>query len=123
MNAISWTVQHIGAHWHAAAAALRGQPPQSHWPPRDGTPPAYADAMSILTTGADLLATAVEEDSTHVASPVREGSTETVAQNVARAVYHTWFHAGEINAVRQLLGHEEIRYVGPIGDRFRVGAE
>ena len=29
-----------------------------------------------------------------------------------RAVLHTWFHAGEINAVRQMLGHAEIPFVG-----------
>lgn len=120
MNAISWTVQHIGAHWHTAALMLQGQPPQSHWPPRDGTPPAYLDAMAILEAGAELLTTAVEQDSPHLASPARERASETVAQYLARAVFHTWFHAGEINAVRQLLGHDEIRYVGPIGDRFHI---
>ena len=29
-----------------------------------------------------------------------------------RAVLHTWFHTGEINAVRQMLGHAEIPFVG-----------
>ncbi len=29
-----------------------------------------------------------------------------------RATLHTWFHAGEINAVRQMLGHAEIPFVG-----------
>jgi hypothetical protein len=31
-----------------------------------------------------------------------------------RATLHTWFHIGEINAVRQLLGHKEIPYVGKL---------
>jgi hypothetical protein len=34
---------------------------------------------------------------------------------VARAVSHSWFHAGDVNAVRQLLGHAEIRFVGDPG--------
>ena len=29
-----------------------------------------------------------------------------------RATLHTWFHTGEINAMRQMLGHAEIQFVG-----------
>lgn len=28
-----------------------------------------------------------------------------------RAVLHTWCHGGEINAIRQMLGHPEIPFV------------
>ena len=39
---------------------------------------------------------------------------ESVGTFLARAVMHTWFHIGEINAARQLLGHGEIRFVGAL---------
>ena len=29
-----------------------------------------------------------------------------------RNAFHYWFHAGEVNAIRQLLGHPEIIFVG-----------
>lgn len=32
-----------------------------------------------------------------------------------------WFHTGEINAVRQLLGHAEIMFVGPAGGELTRG--
>ncbi|MGE0227456.1 MAG: DinB family protein [Dehalococcoidia bacterium] len=119
MNAISWTVQHVGAHWHAVACRLQGVPPQADRPPADGTPPSLEAAMALLRAAADDLMEAVRRHTTRDGDGGHEGARETASQAVARAVFHTWFHAGEINAVRQLLGHEEIRFVGDIGDRFR----
>ncbi|MEZ4554524.1 MAG: DinB family protein [Dehalococcoidia bacterium] len=120
MNAISWTVQHVGAHWHAVACRLQGLPPRADRPPADGTPPSFEVAMAILRAAADDLVEAVERHTHGHGEVGREGAPETASQAVARAVFHTWFHAGEINAVRQLLGHPEIRFIGDFGDRFRV---
>ncbi len=39
---------------------------------------------------------------------------ESVGTGVMRAILHTWFHAGEINAIRQMLGHDAIGFVGPM---------
>ena len=48
MNAISWTVQHIGAHWASARVVALGLPFERLNPPRDGTPPPFGDALAIL---------------------------------------------------------------------------
>jgi|ETNmetMinimDraft_2_1059921.scaffolds.fasta_scaffold259495_2 hypothetical protein len=48
---------------------------------------------------------------------------ESVAMFLARAVQHGWFHIGEINAVRQLLGHAEIIFVGNLAGRLDWVAE
>jgi hypothetical protein len=42
-----------------------------------------------------------------------DGRDESAGTFLMRAVMHTWFHCGEINAIRQLLGHPEIAFVGP----------
>lgn len=119
MNAISWTVQHVGAHWHAVASRLQGLQPQSGRPPADGTPPSFEAAMTLLRAAADDLVAAVAGHEVDDDREDLESAGETISQAVARAVFHTWFHAGEVNAVRQLLGHDEIRFVGGLGDRFR----
>ena len=41
-------------------------------------------------------------------------STGTLLQ---RVIYHQWFHNGEVQAIRQLLGHENLpQFVGNIGE-------
>ena len=40
---------------------------------------------------------------------------ESTGTFLGRAIFHTWFHTGEINAVRQMLGHPEIMFVGAAG--------
>jgi hypothetical protein len=42
---------------------------------------------------------------------------ETLGTMVQRVTYHYWFHTGESQAVRQLLGHTELaEYVGDFTD-------
>lgn len=117
MNAIAWNVQHIAAHWHNAALTLAGRPFESRYPSSDGTPPPYLEALTLLQQFAAEFRS-VPIDPERMTQPVREGRPELVSQFVARAIFHTWFHAGEVNAVRQLLGHPEIPFVGDLKGRF-----
>jgi len=48
----------------------------------------------------------------------RSGGRESVGTALMRVVLHTWFHTGEINAIRQMLGHDEIIFVGEMKDRL-----
>jgi hypothetical protein len=41
-------------------------------------------------------------------------AAESVGTYLMRTVLHTWFHAGEVNAIRQMLGHPKIPFVGPM---------
>ena len=44
----------------------------------------------------------------------RRESTGTLLQ---RVIYHQWFHNGEVQAIRQLFGHENLpQFVGNIGE-------
>jgi len=46
----------------------------------------------------------------------RESSSETPGTKLHRTTYHYWFHLGESQAVRQLLGHEKLpQFVGGFG--------
>jgi hypothetical protein len=42
---------------------------------------------------------------------------ETVGTMIQRVTYHYWFHTGEAQAVRQMLGHTDLpEYVGGFAD-------
>ena len=122
MNAISWTVGHITGHWLLLAAYAR-QEEQPSGPVRffgaaaDPTPLPLSDALKLLDeakTSIDWLSTADDE----LLSALREGHAvsrkqqESVGTVLMRVTLHTWFHTGEINAVRQMLGHAPIPFVG-----------
>lgn len=118
MNAISWTVQHIASHWLNVARAARELPLDRHGLPADGTPPDYAAALAMLDEAASGLGWIAEVSDKAMLRRWRGPDGESVAMFLARAVQHTWFHIGEINAVRQLLGHPEISFVGDLAGRL-----
>ncbi|MBI4570678.1 MAG: DinB family protein [Chloroflexi bacterium] len=132
MNAISWTIGHVAQHWFSvrSLATLERRPsglrPFASGPAADPTPPPLSDALALLRdaqasidwiAAADdvLLATTREEAvKAGMGGPVLDlgAASESVGTALMRAILHTWFHTGEINAIRQMLGHPEIFYVG-----------
>ena len=118
MNAISWSVQHIADHWLNVARSARGLPLESHAPPSGGSPPEYAAALALFDQATGDLGWIAEASDEAMLQPWRSAGGESVAMFLARAVQHSWFHIGEINAVRQLLGHPEISFVGDLAGRL-----
>ena len=112
MNAISWIVAHVAAHWANACALATGAEPNAPLPPPDGAPPDYADALALLRTATDDLEWVSAASDERMTTRYARLGNEMVGTFLMRAVLHTWFHTGEINAIRQLLGHPEIRFVG-----------
>ena len=121
MNAISWTLGHIAGHWLSVAAYAKqerqpGEVLRFFGPDADPTPLPLTDALTMLDDAKrsiDWLGSA--DDTLLSSSPAGYFlSSESVGTNVMRAVLHTWFHTGEINAVRQMLGHAEISFVGKL---------
>ena len=120
MNAITWIAGHVSTHWLSVAALAAG-----HARPEDAgrfaganadpTPPELETMLARLDAARsatrEWLAAAADE---LLAQPMggRAGG-ENLGEGVLRATLHTWFHAGEVNAVRQMLGHAEIPFVGP----------
>lgn len=118
MNAASWIVDHIAGHWTNVRAYASGEEPAARNPSGDGTPPPLADAVSRFeapTRDLGWLAAASDEV---MAATHRELGGESVGTFLMRAVLHTWFHTGELNAIRQLLGHPEIAFVGRFDGRL-----
>lgn len=131
MNAIAWIVAHVAQHWLGVRSLATGQPRPSGLArygsgSADPTPPPLAEALGLLRearasldwlAGADeaLLGASREEQLKTRLSPTLLAlglHQENVGTALLRAVLHTWFHAGEINAIRQMLGHPEIFFVG-----------
>ena len=48
-----------------------------------------------------------------------QANNESAGTFLARAIFHTWFHIGEINAVRQMLGHPSLDFVGALDGRLK----
>ena len=119
MNAISWAVSHIAAHWllvagFATREALADDPAAAYRRTKDDpTPPPLADALKLLENAKDSIEWITNADDA-LLSTTRAGAhgRENVGTQLMRVVLHTWFHAGEINAIRQQLGHAEIAFVG-----------
>ncbi len=122
MNAISWTISHIAGHWLGVAAYGRGE----EYPSRlgkfggreaDPTPPALSDALEMLVEAKASIEWISEADE-GLFGEARDGlrysrTHGNVGTALSKVVMHTWNHIGEINAVRQMLGHPTIDFVGP----------
>ncbi len=49
---------------------------------------------------------------------LQAGWGENAGTALMRNTYHYWFHCGEVNAIRQLLGHREMIFVGKMIGRL-----
>jgi hypothetical protein len=124
MNAISWIVRHVSIQWRNVGAyaetpdedAARTLLPQVLEP----DPPSLAEALEAWEAAKAANRWMLENEYAFL-DTVREGANsvqEYVGTYLMRTVLHTWFHAGEVNSIRQLLGHPEIRYVAPMDGKL-----
>ena len=122
MNAISWNIGHIAGHWLMVAAyAADGDIPDGlsrfGGPAADPTPPSLDQMLDLLRDAKAATEWTADADDTLLAA-TREGLRLSHQGNIGtvlmRVILHTWFHTGEINAIRQLLGHPEIGFIGDV---------
>jgi hypothetical protein len=138
MNAISWTVGHVCWQWIRLAtrvALAQGKHEGSEDPypmlrervrqfqsgSQDPTPPTLQYAMDLLRDTTEVTKWLIDVDDDVMSTiqwgndprdgGVVKGVPETLGTSAIRNTLHTWFHIGEINAVRQMLGHEEILFI------------
>jgi hypothetical protein len=127
MNCISWIVGHLA--WHEQRYWLQlaqGQLPFPHL----NVVYAYGAAMSTPSL-AEMLDTwhTVTRAADHYLDGLttatlqqellRDGKAvgQSIGSALRRITYHYWFHTGEIQAIRQMLGHANLpEYVGDIED-------
>jgi len=125
MNCISWTVGHLA--WHEQRSWLQ-RPQEKVLFPKLNELYAYGAPMSTPALGEML---EIWDAVTRAADPYLNGLTteklqtdmlrngksvdQTVGSLLRRVTYHYWYHIGEIQAIRQMLGQRDLpEYVGDI---------
>lgn len=125
MNCISWNVGHLAWHEHRYWLELaQGNVlyPQLNVDYAYGAPmstPALADMLDIwrsVTLAVDPFLDALTTE-TLQDELLRDGQAvgQSMGSALRRITYHYWYHIGEIQAIRQMLGHTNLpEYVGNI---------
>lgn len=126
MNSIGWMVGHLAwqeqRYWVTFAQGRTIQPRLNELVANGApasTPPLAEmwDAWRAVTRAADVYLDELTTDQLQ-ATLMRNGKPvfETTGTLLQRTIYHYWYHIGEAQAVRQLLGHTGLPdFVGAIG--------
>jgi hypothetical protein len=130
MNCISWIVGHLAwqeqMYWLTQAQGVTpapevnvcasGQPAST--PPLDEMWAAWHTVTQAADSWLDTLDSA--QLTTHTLKRVKPYAPykETIGSRLRRTTYHYWYHIGESQAIRQLLGHTGLpSFVGDIGSK------
>ncbi len=125
MNCISWTVGHLA--WHEQRYWLQRAQGQLLFPQLNElyayqapmSTPALEEMLAMwhqVTRAADPYLDSLTTERLQ-AELLRDGEDigQTVGSALRRVTYHYWYHIGEIQAIRQMLGHGDLpEYVGDI---------
>jgi hypothetical protein len=125
MNCISWTVGHLA--WQEQRYFLQRSQGTLIFPELNATyaygapmsTPALADTMSVwhevIRTSASYLDRLTTQSLLEELLLGGKAVGQSVGSALRRMTYHYWYHIGEIQAIRQLLGHTGLpEYVGDI---------
>ena len=125
MNCISWTVGHLA--WHEQRSWLQRAQDKILFPELNeifayGAPmstPSFKEILHIwqaVTKAADPFLDTVTTVSMQTDLRLKDESVGPILGTLLRRVtYHYWYHIGEIQAIRQMLGHRDLpEYVGDI---------
>lgn len=126
MNSLSWIVGHLANHEQTFWLERRGEPilvPGLHelvgWGQPASTPPLDEmwSAWRAITAAVDLYLDSLTAGDLETFMVVDgKPRTESIGTMCHRTIYHYWFHNGEAQAIRQLLGHTNLpQFVGAIG--------
>ena len=124
MNCISWIVGHLAAQEHrfwfeyAQGKAPFPEPEQyatgapMSTPPLEETLGLWRKTVLAVDPYLDALTTEMLERGVKN----RQGTTtRLIGSLILRVTYHYWYHTGEIQSIRQMLGHQDLPgFVGPI---------
>lgn len=125
MNSISWLVGHIAWHeqWYLLDLA-QGKRPYPDLITRFAyrspkSTPHLAEVMRVWQDVIHLTQPYLEKITSASLQDELLRSGKVVGQSLGtamqRLIYHYWYHAGEIQSIRQLLGHHDLpEYVGEI---------
>ncbi len=125
MNCISWIVGHMA--WHEQRYWLERAQGQLPFPVLNelyayqapmSTPSLreMAEMWQAVTRAADPFLDSLTTEKLQ-AELLKDGQPigQTIGSALRRVTYHYWFHTGEVQAIRQMLGHSDLaEYVGDI---------
>ena len=125
MNSIGWTVGHLA--WHEQRYWLQRAQNQILFPRliaefAFGAPMSTPSLQEMLgmwqtvTTAADPFLEELATEQLLTDLPLdRQSSGQSIGSALRRITYHYWYHIGESQAVRQLIGQSDLpQYVGDI---------
>ncbi|MBK8136129.1 MAG: DinB family protein [Chloroflexi bacterium] len=130
MNCISWIVGHLAwqeqMYWLTQAqgitpapevnACANGQPMTS--PVLDEMWAAWKRVTAEVDKFLEPLDSATLVTHTLRLAAPHEPYKESIGTRIRRTTYHYWYHTGESQAIRQLVGHTGLpQFVGDIGDK------
>jgi hypothetical protein len=132
MNSLGWIVGHLANQEQRYWLERQGQPaviPGLNDIVGTGMPPhtpELADmwaAWEEITTAATPFLEALTDHDLLMVPPVAGPRSESNGTMLLRMIYHYWYHLGEGQAIRQILGHRNLpNFVGDIGEQapFRL---
>jgi hypothetical protein len=130
MNCISWIIGHLAwqeqMYWLTQAQGLtpapevnvcaNGQPACT--PPLDEMWAGWRVVTEATNEWLDTLDSAQLTTHTIARTKPHQPYKESIGTRLRRTTYHYWYHMGESQAIRQLLGHTRLpSFVGAIGDK------
>lgn len=130
MNCISWIVGHLAwqeqMYWLTQAQGITPAPEVNVC--ANGQPMSTPDfnemlaAWKVVTAAVDTflepLDSAALTEHTRKRIAPHDPYKESIGTRIRRTTYHYWYHIGEAQAIRQLLGHTGVgQFVGDIGDK------
>ena len=116
-------MSHIAGHWLGVATYAKGEEYPDELlrfsgPQADPTPPPLDESLGLLADAKQSLDWIATADDTLLSTTREElrlsASHGNVGTALMRVTLHTWYEIGEVNAVRQMLGHAPISFVGPM---------
>jgi uncharacterized damage-inducible protein DinB len=127
INSIGWIVGHVANQEQRYWILRIGQPPVVDGlqdlvgSGRPASTPSLAkmlQAREAIVAAADRYLDSLSETDLLVIYPaVQQMPEESTGTLLQRVIYHQWFHNGEVQAIRQLLGHKDLpQFVGNIGE-------
>jgi hypothetical protein len=125
INCIAWMVGHMAWHeqlyWLTRSQGLTPLPilnqlVASHKPASSPSINEMLGYWKLITHQADDYLIKLDENSIrNILFVSGDAQTYMIGNMMQRMIYHYWFHLGESQAVRQLLGHKNLpSYVGDL---------
>jgi uncharacterized damage-inducible protein DinB len=133
MNCISWIVGHLA--WQEQRYWLTILQGQTVVPGltelvgygRPATTPDLADMLTAwhkITQASDAFLAEITTAKLQEEVTIRGWTTTTIGSLLLRVIYHYWYHIGEIMALRQQLGQQDLPdFVGAIDEEAPYRAE